>query len=93
MSDLESELRHAIKNGFLHLSLSKAWKGPNWDAGYRTTDSHNTHYASDPDPVAAIRKAMRHGVAESKRILKDAPKVEPKKPVTKKSRRDAEDLI
>lgn len=89
MSDLESELCHAIKNGFLHLSLSKAWKGKEWDAGYRTTESHNVHYASDPDPIAALRKAMRQGVAESKRIMKDAPKTE----VRKRVRRDDEDLI
>jgi hypothetical protein len=75
-SELEDELRIAIKNGFLHLNLSLNWKGDKWQVGYRTTEVVTPTLAEDPDPVEAIKKALRAGTRDSKSVL-SARKMKP----------------
>lgn len=84
-SDLESDIRAAVKNGFLHFSMMKCWGKEEWSCGYRTTDSTTVHYAYDADPVAALRQALRAGMRESKTLTKEA--------ASKPKRRDMEDLV
>lgn len=81
-SDLEREVRAAVKNGFLVMSMSKDWKQEIWHVDYRTTDSLQYQRVSDADPVTAMLKALRAGTRESKAQLKAAPK-----------RRDMEDFL
>ena len=97
MSDFESELRHAIKNGLLHLSLNKCWKGDDWEAGYRNTDNSLVDRVVHRDPVEALKAACRAGVRSAKKTAAP-PAPEPEKKVHRRSegsarRRDAEDLI
>lgn len=66
MSDLGAELRHAIKNGLLHMSLHCNWKGI-WMAAYRNTDNNLVQYVEDADPEKALLKAIRAGVRDTKR--------------------------
>ena len=76
--DLETELRSAVKNGFLHFSLSRVWKGDVWECSYKVTDTVTTHYVRDPDPVEALRKALRSGTREVKAL---PPKRETKRQI------------
>lgn len=92
MSDqLAAELRRAIKNGLLHVSLHRRWDGKVWCAGYRNTDNSNVQYKEDPDPEKALITAMRAGIRD---VKEHAPRMEPKgKPPAKPARRrDIEDL-
>ncbi len=73
-SDLEADIRAAVKNGFLHMSLMKSWDSEKWSCGYKTTESVTTHYVEDLDPVEALRQALRAGTRESKNLAKAAPR-------------------
>lgn len=84
MSDLEREFRSAVKNGFLFMTLSKAWEKEEWHVDYRTTDSMKYQRVTSADPVDAMMKALRAGTRESKEQLKN--KQTP-------ARRDMEDLL
>lgn len=68
--DLESDLRSAVRNGFLHVSLMREWSGE-WRCQYRVTDTTEVFATSDADPVEALRKALRRGTSAVKKI---APK-------------------
>lgn len=86
MSDqLATELRRAIKNGLLHISLHRRWDGKVWCAGYRNTDNSNVQYKEDPDPEKALLAAIRAGI----RDVKESAHRAPAKPTR---RRDIEDL-
>lgn len=74
MADLESEIRHAVKNGFLGANLFREWDGAKWTCTYRTTESTTVHEVSDADPIEALRKALRSGVRESKSLTKPKPR-------------------
>lgn len=63
---LDAELRTAVKNGFLYLSLSKDWGSENWTAVYRTTGTSETQQVSGPDAVETMRKALRAGTRSEK---------------------------
>ncbi len=99
MSDLGGEIRRAVNNGLLHLSLHQRWDGKVWMAGYRNTDNHNVQYAEDPDWEKALLKAIRAGVRDVKRQPKTEPPssdqdIKAKRDVKRQTRsRDAEDLI
>lgn len=82
--DLERELRSAIKNGFLFLSMAKDWQKDEWIVNYRTTDSLQYQSVRDGDPVSAMSKALRAGTRDSKEQMKDKPAPR---------RRDTEDLL
>lgn len=80
--DLEREVRTAVKNGFLFMSMNKDWTRELWHVDYRTTDSLQYQRVSDSDPVNAMLKALRAGTRDSKAQQKNTPK-----------RRDVEDLL
>lgn len=65
-SDLEADIRAAVKNGFLYASLGKSPSTGLWDCHYKITTTATTHFTSDSDPVEAFRKALRAGTRESK---------------------------
>lgn len=67
-SDLAADLRAAVKNGFLYVSLTKLWDGPLWECSYRTTDSTATYSAQDADPAEALSKALRSGTRETRKL-------------------------
>lgn len=90
MSDLESELRSALKHGLLHLAFNKCWNGADWECTYRNTDNTLVSRVTDPDPVEVIKKALRAGVRDAKKT----PPPKSETPAARKPRRrDAEDLI
>ena len=66
-TDLEAELKSAVRNGFLHLNLSRSWNGKVWITTYRTTESTTIHEVTDPDPVESMKKALRAGGREAKK--------------------------
>lgn len=82
--DLERELRAAIKNGFLFLSMAKDFQKEEWIVNYRTTDSLQYQSVRDADPADAMMKALRAGTRDSKAQLKDKPTP---------ARRDMEDFL
>lgn len=73
MSDLETDLKLAVKNGFLDFRLWRVWDGSKWTCDYRTTDSTTLFKAEDADPAEALRKALRSGTRESKTVQRDKP--------------------
>lgn len=73
MSDLETELRTAVKNGFLNLSLHRTWDGKMWLCDYRTTESTNYQSVGDVNPVEAVRKALRGGTRDAKEVARKRP--------------------
>lgn len=90
MADLESDLRSAINNGFLHVTLMKRWTGAEWECGYRTTGTTAAIYVQDKDPVEAMRKALRAGTRAEKEQPTPVNKTIPVASV--KPRRDVDDL-
>lgn len=90
MSDpLATELRRAVRNGLLHISLHRRWDGKVWQAGYRNTDNSNVQYKEDPDPEKALLAAIRAGVRDASPPPK---RTEPPVKKTRTARRDIEDL-
>jgi len=81
MSELETDLRAAVRNGFLHFSLTKLWDGPDWECSYRTVSTTAVQNVVAKDPVEALSKALRSGTRAEKAIVAEKPR-----------RRDAEDL-
>lgn len=75
---LADELRRAIKNGLLHLSLSRKWDGTVWCVSYKNAENTSVQHREDLDPEKALIAAMRAGVRDTK---PDRPR-----------RRDVEDL-
>lgn len=65
-SNLEADIRAAVKNGFLYVSLGKSPSTGLWDCHYKITNTSTTHFTSDTDPVEAFRKALRSGAREVK---------------------------
>jgi hypothetical protein len=73
MSDLETDLKLAVKNGFLDFHLWREWDGSKWNCEYRTTDSTTLFKADDVDPTEALKKALRNGTRDSKGQQRDKP--------------------
>lgn len=67
MSDLETDLRSAAKNGLLSVNVARDWDGKNWTVTIRNTDNTNVKSVSDPDLIEAISKAARSNTREIKR--------------------------
>ncbi|ERP95715.1 hypothetical protein Q669_29545 [Labrenzia sp. C1B10] len=90
---LEEALRDAIKRGFLHLSLDLHFGADQWRATYRNTDNANVVYVEDPDPIEAIRKALKRYRGPVN--IKEPTSAAAKKAPAKRSRRtrDDDDLI
>jgi len=68
---LEDDLKSAVRNGLLTLSLSKDWEGPNWRCEFRNVRTLKVETALDSDPAEAMRQALRGGV---RALKKDDPK-------------------
>lgn len=67
MSDaLEAEIRKAVRNGFLSLTLNKDWEGDKWHVTYRNTDTHNVQSFKGVDPVDTLKLALRAGYRDVK---------------------------
>lgn len=63
---LEDDLRGAVRNGFLHLSLGQLMDGSGWQCTYRTTGTTAVQEVTDRDPVDAMGKALRGGTRVEK---------------------------
>jgi len=88
MSDaLEAEIRKAVRNGFLSLTLNKDWEGDKWHVTYRNTDTHNVQSFKGVDPVDTMKLALRAGYRDVKAAPSPQPAVLPAK------RRRGADLI
>ncbi|MEL4071723.1 hypothetical protein WKW50_16380 [Ochrobactrum sp. GPK 3] len=87
---LATELRRAVKNGLLHISLHRRWDGKVWCAGYRNTDNSNVQYIEDADHEKALLAALRAGIRD---VKNHSPRLEPKAAVAAPKRRRTEDFI
>jgi hypothetical protein len=67
VSDLETYLRSAAKNGLLSVNVARDWDGKNWTVTIRNTDNTTIKSVSDPDLIEAISKAARSNTREIKR--------------------------
>lgn len=84
---LEALIRKAVRSGFLSLTLNKDWNGEEkWHCSYRNTDNTNVQNFRNPDPVEAMKMALRAGIrdvaghkAEVEEVASPTPAPEPKR--------------